>query len=83
MPSSIRRLAATLALLIAAGPASLALSVPAAHAQASWLDQPVPASWNAVGMPIPAVPTGGSPDPTRGRGERRSAAPRPRPRSRT
>jgi hypothetical protein len=69
MPSWIRRLIASL-VLIAAALAPITAPIPAAHAQATWLDQSAPVSWNAVGMAIPTAPTGASPNPGCGRDER-------------
>ena len=70
MPSGIRRLVASLVLATTSVLAPGVGPVPAAHAQASWLDQPVPTSWSSVGMAVPAAPTGGYSNPSRGRDER-------------
>lgn len=70
MLSGIRRPVASLVLATASILAPGVGPVPAAHAQRSWLDQPVPTSWNAVGMAVPAAPTGGYSNPSCGRDER-------------
>ena len=74
MPPSLRRLICSLALAILATLAPIPAAHLGAHAQATWLDQPVPTNWNVVGMAIPAAPTGGFSGPGCGRDERPAEA---------
>lgn len=70
MLAPIRRPVASLVLVVVAALAPVAAPASAAQAQGSWLDEPVPPSWNAVGMAVPAAPTGGYANPSCGRDER-------------
>ena len=70
MSPSTHRLVAALAFAAATVLAPLAMPTSAVHAQADWLDQAVPAGWNAVGMAVPTAPTGGYANPSCGRDER-------------
>jgi hypothetical protein len=70
-PVALRRSLIALGLAAWAALAPIASGVPpVAHAQATWLDQAVPTSWNTVGMAIPAAPTDALLDPACGRDER-------------